>query len=283
MTIAIILTFNSERSIGLVVESCREIAGRIVVVDSYSSDNTVSIAKQLGCDVVQHEFGNYSKQRNWAQKYVDAAPSDWLLHLDSDEVVSSELAKSIAAVTSGPASDVDGYLIRRISYFLGKPIRFGQINPSWHLRLYRADKGFCEDREYDQHYVVNGPTRRLKGILLDLQMVTIEQWIASHNKWSSAEAKEAIIARQNLCTSDRALKGSLIGDPRMQKRWIKNVIWYRSPLFLRAFLFFFWSYFIRLGFLDGMHGLVYHVLQSFWFRFTVDAKVYEAGLPKRKP
>jgi hypothetical protein len=114
-------------------------------------------------------------------------------------------------------------------------------------------------------------------------MVTIEQWIASHNKWSSAEAKEAIIARQNLCTSDRALKGSLIGDPRMQKRWIKNVIWYRSPLFLRAFLFFFWSYFIPLGFLDGMHGLVYHVLQSFWFRFTVDAKVYEAGLPKRKP
>ena len=260
------------------ITSCRNIVDKVLVVDSYSVDSTVQIAKDLGCEVVQHPFENYSKQRNWAQEHINAAPDDWLLHLDSDEVVNQELAAEISRVTAANSKDVDGFLVQRLSYFLGKPIRHGQINPSWHLRLYRAAKGYCEEREYDQHYIVEGPTQKLTGLLLDLQLITIEQWIASHNRWSTAEAREVLKMKQRLETSDRELKGSLFGDIRMQKRWLKNAIWYKSPPFVRAFLFFFWSYVIRLGFLDGAHGLVYHVLQSFWFRFTVDAKVYEAGL-----
>lgn len=280
--VAIILTFNSEASITKVIDSCKDFVARILVVDSFSVDQTVNIATSLGCEVVQHEFENYSKQRNWAQAYAKLDSEDWVLHLDSDEVVSSQLATSIQAAIIDNSQEVDGYLVRRLSYFLGHPIRFGHTNPSWHLRLYKASKGFCEDRLYDQHFVVTTEKiKKLQGLLLDLQLTTIEKWIASHNRWSSAEAIE-ILSQLEVTknTNSRILSASLKGDLRMQKRWLKNNLYYRSPAFLRVFLVFIYSYFFRLGFLDGKIGLIYHILQAFWFRFVVDSKITEIQLRK---
>jgi glycosyltransferase involved in cell wall biosynthesis len=278
--VAIILTFNSEAAIAKVINSCKAIASRIFVVDSYSSDKTLEIVKSLGCELVQHEFENYSKQRNWAQTNAQLQPDDWVLHLDSDEMLSPELARAIAQIKAGGQAvhpEIEGYLMQRLSYFLGKPIKYGHINPSWHLRLYRADKGFCEERLYDQHFVVPGKTQKLDGLLLDLQLTTIERWTAAHNRWSSAEAIEQ--TKPGNQQSDRLLAGKLFTtDWRMQKRWVKNNIWGRVPLFWRSFIFFFYSYFLRLGFLDGKAGLVYHVLQSFWFKFLIDAKILEIQL-----
>lgn len=275
----IILTFNSENSLIKVVESCKNIASRIVVVDSGSSDQTVNIAKDLGCEVVQHEFENYSNQRNWAQAYAKLQPEDWVMHVDSDEILSPELAESIRSELTDAPKDIDGYLVRRLSYFLGHPIKFGHINPSWHLRLFKASKGFCENRLYDQHFIVSGKTRKLQGLLLDLQLTTIEKWTASHNRWSSAEALEIFLQPQVAKGSNsQILPANLQGDLRMQKRWLKNNIYYRNPPLLRAFIFFIYSYFFRLGFLDGQVGLIYHVLQAFWFRFLTDSKIIEMQL-----
>ena len=264
---AIILTFNSEETIAQVVQSCEGLATRILVVDSFSTDETVAVARSLGCEVVQHRFENYSAQRNWSQEYIQSKPEDWLLHVDSDEVISPELARSIRAVKADTAEDVDGYLVRRLSFFLGTPIRHGHINPSWHLRLFRADKGCCEDRLYDQHFLVPGLTRRLDGLLIDLQLVSLEKWTAAHNRWSTAEAQEAARDQTQGTAQGATLHSSLRGDIRMKKRWLKNNIWYRSPLFIRPLAFFLYSYFLRLGFLDGKNGLIYHFLQAFWFRF----------------
>ena len=276
----IILTFNSECSIGAVVESCRELSSRILVVDSFSTDNTRQTAEAMGCEVVTHPFDNYSIQRNWAQEYAALCPDEWVLHLDSDEVLSPELAQSIREALSGDTADVDGFLMQRLSYFLGKPIRYGHLNPSWHLRLYRPGKGCCENRLYDQHFLVDGPTRRLSGMLLDLQITTLEKWTAAHNRWSSAEAVEVTTRLHEETDGDgRTLPASLRGDIRMKKRWLKNNVWYRSPLLVRPLVFFIYSYFFRLGFLDGKAGLIYHILQSFWFRFLVDAKIYEMKMP----
>lgn len=274
--IAIILTFNSETSIAKVIESCHLIVDNVLVVDSFSSDQTVELAKTLGCEVVQHEFENYSKQRNWAQAYAKLAPEDWVLHIDSDEIISPELAQSIRAAIANPPLDIDGYLLRRLSYFLGHPIRYGYLNPSWHLRLFKASKGFCEDRLYDQHFVVPGKTEKLKGYLLDLQLTTVEKWTASHNRWSSAEAIELQLQKEK--ASAQTLPANLLGDNRMQNRWLKTKLYYQSPLLIRAFIFFIYSYFFRLGFLDGKVGLIYHILQTFWFRFLIDSKLVEMQL-----
>lgn len=279
--VAIILTFNSENSIAKVIDSCKNIVFRILVVDSFSSDQTVDIAVSLGCEVVKHEFDNYSKQRNWTQAYADLEPTDWVLHLDSDEIISTELAESIQQVIAENSQEIDGYLVRRLSYFLGHPIKYGHINPSWHLRLFKASKGFCEDRLYDQHFVVPGKTKKLKGFLLDLQVTTIENWTASHNRWSSAEALEVFFKSEAEKNQAKTLPASLQGDLRMQKRWLKNNLYYRSPPLLRVFIFFIYSYFLRLGFLDGKTGLIYHVLQAFWFRFLTDSKIIEMQLTKK--
>jgi len=281
--VTIILTYNSEASVSQVIQSCKGFTSRYLVVDSFSSDQTISIVESFSCEVVQHKFENYSKQRNWAQEHANLKPDDWVLHVDSDEVVSAELAQSIHQAVSTDDKQYSGYLMQRLSYFLGKPIRFGHINPSWHLRLFKASKGFCEDRLYDQHYVVGGETKKLQGLLLDLQLITLEQWTASHNRWSSAEAQEIYSQlNQSKIDTSRSLPASLKGDPRMQKRWLKNNIWYRSPILLRSFIYFTYSYFIRLGFLDGKVGLIYHVLQSFWFRFLVDSKIIEMQISARK-
>lgn len=266
----IILTFNSAESLKAVVASCRDISSRILVVDSFSTDGTQELARSLRCEVAEHPFENYSAQRNWAQEYAQIANDDWVLHLDSDEELSSQLRESIKIALPNPVAD--GYLMRRLTHFWGKPIRFGHMNPSWHLRLFRAGKGQCEHRLYDQHFVCNGTTAKLKGVLLDMQSVDLERWTATHNRWSTLEAKEAATIRTD---AGITLKESLWGDQRERKRWIKNRLWYKAPLFLRTYFFFFYSYVLKLGFLDGGTGLVYHTLQVFWFRFLVDAKAYE--------
>lgn len=269
----IVLTFNSEAMLAEVVGALRRAADRVIVVDSFSTDGTEEIAKRLGCEWVQHPFDNYSAQRRWAQEYAGLDPDDWVLHVDSDEIVSPELAASMRAALESGATGVDGFLMRRLHHFWGQPIRYGHMNPSWHLRLYRAGKGQCEDRLYDQHFVCSGRTVRLKGDLLDMQAVDLERWTATHNRWSTAEAQEVL---RHAEPEGPVLKGRLAGDTRERKRWLKENLWYRLPLFLRAYLFFLYSYVIKLGFLDGKVGFVYHTLHAFWFRFLVDAKIYEA-------
>ena len=98
--IVIILTYNSEQTVARVINSVKGLATKIIVVDDMSKDNSVKIAKELGCKVVRHKFEDYSKQRNWAQEYTKLRSSDWVLHLDSDEVVSKGLYKSIRMVKS---------------------------------------------------------------------------------------------------------------------------------------------------------------------------------------
>lgn len=273
--VSIVLTFNSETSIAEVVQALQPISSRILVVDSFSTDQTLEIATFHNCEVVQHEFESYSMQRNWAQNYAELHSNDWVLHVDSDEVISEELAKSITQAISSE-SDISGYLVRRQSYFMGQPIKHGHINPSWHLRLFRVSQGFCENRLYDQHFVCEGRTAKLRGLLLDLQLTTLEKWTASHNRWSTAEALEVLQQQEGNKNNDpRRLRADLLGDLRMQKRWLKENIWYRSPLLFRCFALFIYSYFFRLGFLDGRAGLIYHILQTFWFRFLVDSKIFE--------
>jgi len=265
----VVLTYNSEATLAKTLEAASQVSTDIYVVDSFSVDRTPAIAQQYGANLVTHPFVNYAAQRNWA---IDHLPlkHDWELHLDADERLSETLAAELAALLQRePAAAVNGYYISRLVHFLGRPIRHGGMFPIWHMRLFRRRSGRCEEREYDQHFIVQGSTERLKGPLIDDNQMPLSEWVSRHNRWSDAEVRELL--RESHVVG---LRPALTGNPLERKRYFRT-IYNRMPLFLRAWLLFVYRYFIRLGFLDGTEGLIFFFLQTLWFRFLIDAKMFE--------
>ncbi|MGC2166027.1 MAG: glycosyltransferase family 2 protein, partial [Gallionella sp.] len=243
-------------------------SSHVFVVDSGSTDGTAAIACELGCEVVHRAFVNYSEQRNWAIEQV-AHRYAWQLHLDADEVLDEEAVSAICEALAGE-SPFDAYLIKRRDYFMGRMLRFSGVNP-WHLRLFRSGVGQCENRLYDQHFVATRPTGKLHGLMHDKNASPLSDWTARHNRWSDLEADQ--IMDEDTARSD-VLQPRLFGDARERTRFIKEM-YYKLPIGLRAFTYFVYRYFFRLGFLDGVAGFYFAFFQAFWFRMLVDAKLYE--------
>ncbi len=263
----IVLTFNSEATIGATLDSARRVSDDIHVVDSFSTDRTLDIARAAGAQIVQHPFSDYGNQRNWAIENLPLK-HDWQLHLDADERLSEELASSLPKLALGGQSEnTVGYYIPRLVHFHGRPLRHGGMYPIYHLRLFRNGRGRCETRKYDQHFHATGPTDRLRWPMIDDIRLPLSEWTARHNRWADAEVEEI------LNPDHSAIRGGT-GNPVAEKR-SQRAFYYRQPLFLRAFLLFLYRYIWKLGFLDGKEGLIFYVLQTFWFRFLVDAKLYE--------
>ena len=247
----VILTYNSERTIRNTIESVAGLSDDIYVVNSYSDDRTCEMVRRLGLNIVQHSFTNYAAQRNWA---MDNLPLkyDWELHLDADERLSKALVTQIAALTRrGLPTEVNGYCMPRLVHFMGQPIGHGGMFPIWHMRLFRRGHGRCEDREYDQHFMVEGKTARLRGPIIDDIAMPLSEWVIRHNRWSDAEVRELLRGPHG-----GGLRARLTGNPLERKRQLRNA-YNRGPLFLRAATLFFYRYFIRLGFLDGTEGLIF--------------------------
>jgi len=163
-------------------------------------------------------------------------------------------------------------LASRKTIFMGKWIKYGGHYPTYHAVIFKKGKGFCENKLYDQHFKVNGDVIKLKGDIIDLITESLSTFTLRHDKWSNLEAVERF---NNQHTNEAIIKGSLTdGNPIAKRRYVKN-IYERFPLFVRPMIYFFIRYFLRLGFLDGKRGLIFHFLQCFWFRFLIDAKIYE--------
>ena len=263
----ILLSFNSEDTLGATLGRARRVSDEIFVVDSGSKDDTVELAQSFGAIVVQHPFEHYGAQRNWA---IDNLPITrrWQLHLDADEWMDDELVAAIQALPE--EAEHAGYFLGRYVRFLGRVLRHGGMNPTWHLRLFRTGVGRCEDRRYDQHYFLkSGTSGQLPGIMVDDIRMPLTEWTARHNRWADGEVAELDAAE----TSGR-LQPDPRGNPAERKRFLRQK-YNQLPLFLRPFGLFGYRYFIRLGFLDGTEGFIFWVLQTFWFRFLVDAKIWE--------
>jgi glycosyltransferase involved in cell wall biosynthesis len=269
----IVLAHNEEGNLPDCLASIAGLGAKAVVVDSGSTDRTRDIALGAGASVVEHPFENYGAQRNWA---LDNLPleTDWILCLDADERLTPELTAEMVTILSRPSVEYDGYLLNKRTIFMGRWIRHGGQYPSYHLRLFRRGKGRCEDRLYDQHFVVEGPIGRLRHDYLDVIAADLSTWTERHNRWATLEATEIAGDGAGGSTESR-VHARLLGTPIERKRFLRVKVYQRLPRFARPFLFWIYSYFLRLGFLDGPEGLVFHTLQRFWFRFLVDAKSLE--------
>jgi len=273
----VILTYNSEKSIFRTLSSAIQISDDIHVVDSFSDDNTIEICRRFNCIINQRAFENYAEQRNWAISSLELKYS-WQLHIDSDEELEPDLIDKIKLLDLSSA-DFDGYLIGRKVVVLGRVLRFGGIAKTWHCRLFRSGKGRCEDRLYDQHFICDGRVGRISAFMRDHQDTSLSEWTVRHNRWSDLEACEVM----NKFKDDRksGILARFDGNPIERKRFYKK-LYYKCPIFMRAIILFIYRYIVRLGFMDGFPGMIYHVLQGFWFRFLIDAKIYEYRLQSSK-
>lgn len=270
----IVLSYNSEETLGATLDRARMVSDELFVVDSFSKDGSMELARSHGAAVAQHAFENYGAQRNWAIDHLPVT-RPWQLHLDADEVMDEKLVAEIQALPENPAHS--GYFIPRYLRFLGRVLHHGGMSPTWHMRLFRAGAGRCEDRQYDQHFILKtGSSGRLSGAMIDDVRMTLSEWTARHNRWSDAEAAEF----EGNETAGR-IEPDLYGNPAQRKRYLRGK-YNRLPLFVRPFCLFFYRFIFRLGFLDGTEGFIFWVLQTFWFRFLIDAKIWEKRIPARQ-
>jgi glycosyltransferase involved in cell wall biosynthesis len=271
----VILAYNESLHLRRTLDHVRSFASEIFVIDSFSTDNTVELARAGGALVLQHPFQNYAMQFTWA---LENAPitADWVMRLDADEIVEADLAEEIRAKLSLLPPQVTGINLNRKTIFQGKFIRHGGRYPLTLLRIWRRGKGRIEDRWMDEHmYLTEGQTVTFKGGFSDHNLNDLTYFTAKHNSYASREALDLLNERLGLLGQQVALTQEFTARQAKAKRFLKESVYNRLPFEISAFLYFLFRYFIRLGFLDGRRGLVYHVLQGFWYRFLVGAKLRE--------
>lgn len=257
----IILTKNEEKNIQACITSARQIARRILIVDSGSTDKTTENARNAGAEVFFHEWPGHAAQFNWA---LDNCMIDtsWVFRLDADERISKELAEEIANKLKKEASDkIDGYQMRWRVYFMGKWIKHGGTHKPYFLRLFRYGKGRVENKLMDEHIIVEGNVEKLDNDLIHYDYKDLDVWLNKHIWYSNLELQ--MYKTQN----------DMVGGNIAQKK--KRGLYYRLPLFLRARLYYWYRYYGQFGFLDGKEGKIFIFMQAYWFRYLVDAKMYE--------
>ena len=271
----IILTFNEEENIRRCLESITDFTDDIIIIDSFSTDATLKICEKYRCRVFQHAFTNQALQFNWALATV---PSErpWILRLDADEVLSDQLKQELRELTATCGPEVTGIYLNRRMYFMNRWLRHGGMYPHYILRAFRKGAGRYEEKTEEHFVLASGRAIYAKNDFLeDNRQNTLKYWLKKHDDLSDGEIRDTLLESRN---PGLDIKEDLFGNNVERTRWLKTRVYAKSPMFLRAFFYFIYRYFLRLGFLDGVPGLIFHVLQAFWYRFYIDARIYETRL-----
>lgn len=277
---ALVPMLNEEANLAACLESL-QFCDEIWVVDSHSKDRSSALAEAAGARVVQFDYERGGpKKKNWALANIPFK-HPWVLILDCDERVPPELRDEIAQAVADPGANAGYYLNRRV-YFLGRWLKHCWY-PSWNLRLFlhvrgryeRLESGQLEtgDNEVHEHVLLDGPAAYLQHDLLHYDFRSLHHFLERHNRYSTWEAEQRL--RQRAGQSD-GLKPRLFGEPLERRRWLKN-------LFLRVpgkpLWRFLYTYFWRLGILDGYPGFLISVYMAI-YEFEIGMKMYE--LRRRK-
>lgn len=269
----IILTHNEEKHISRCIQSLLPFTSKIFIVDSFSTDRTLDIARSMGAVVVQNAWVNYATQFNYGIEH-NPFQTTWVMRMDADEYVLPELADEINRRMSGLPADVSGVYVKRRVFFLNRWMRHGGFYPIWLLRLWRRGHGFCEQVWHDEHIkLTQGTTIQFDNDLVDHNLNNLTWWTQKHNHYTILEMINLLNYRYQFDATEK-VQPKFFGTQDQRARYLK--LKYASlPYFIRPIFYFLYRYFFRLGFLDGRPGFVWCFLQGLWYRFLVDAKLLE--------
>lgn len=270
----IVLTKNEELHIERCIKSLNQITKNIFIVDSGSTDNTVAIAEELGAICVYNPWINYASQFNWALENCKIT-TEWVMRFDADEYLTDDLIDEISFKLPCQPKEVGGVYLKRRHYFLGKWIKHGGRYPLSLLRIWRKGKATIENRWMDEHMILSeGVTATFENDFIDDNLNTVDWFIEKHNKYATREMLDILNRKYKWFNLDNMLVESEKSQASI-KRFIKEKIYNKFPIFFRPFLYFLYRYFFALGFLDGVQGFAYHFMQGFWYRCLVDLKCFE--------
>lgn len=277
----VIITKNEEQNLKKCIESFKSISSRVVIVDSYSTDGTKRLCEKIGksnnISFYEHKFANHSEQLNWAFNNTNI-DTTWIMRMDADEELTPELVDELKEKLPNIPDNVNGIVLKRRVYFMGRWIKHGGKYPELLLRVFRNGFGECEQKLMDEHLIIkSGNTIKLDKDIIDNNNKSLEWWINKHNWYSNKEVEDYQDKLNSSLNNAREglMNESISKGQAERKRYIKNNGYYKLPLFFRAHIYYIYRYYIRLGFLDGQEGRIYHFLQAYWYRFLVDAKIYE--------
>jgi hypothetical protein len=243
------------------------------VLDSYSSDDTVLLAKRFGGEVIQGQWQTFSEKLNFGLK-KNPYRSRWIIRIDADEYFDQNFIKFLKlGAIKNIADDVDGIYINRKLYFMGQWMKYGGIYPGKIIRIMRPGRVSFEHKILDEHVEVKN-FEVVDIDIIDNPLYDLTNWLQKHIRY--AEAYRYGYFSKKFSSRVVAKKGQSQIKAFLQNTFLK------SPPFLRCFMYWFYRYFIKCGFLDGMRGLIYITLQAFFYRFLIDALIYEQMHAKKQ-
>jgi glycosyltransferase involved in cell wall biosynthesis len=269
--VVLILTYNEKENIETCIQSVKGWADDIKVIDSGSTDGTIEILKNHDVQCINNPFLDFSKQRNFAIDQLNSDYTGWVLFLDADEYLTTEIKQEISV--SIKSDYYTNYFLNRKFFWQKKWIKRGYY-PCHIIRLFKNGFGRCEDRTVNEHLIVDGPTGFIKEDFVHECKKPISFWIEKHIKRAQLEANE--LTKR----SDHQVPISLFKNKVETKRWIRFNIWERLPIFIRPFMLFFFRLIFQRGILDGKVAFGYHFLQTLWFTTLIDIYYLEARLKK---
>jgi glycosyltransferase involved in cell wall biosynthesis len=236
----------------------------IIIVDSFSSDRTEEICREKGARFFQNRFEGFGSQRNWALD--NTSPRyDWVLVLDADERVPGELADEIRKVVSSSDTSVGAYRLRRRFHMWGQWLRYSSLYPTWVVRLIHKDRVRYINRGHAETQEVRGEIRDLRNDLIDENLKGIDEWFERQNRYSSRDAEYELLQE----SSPIKFQDLMSTDPLVRRAAIKRVAM-RMPA--RPLWYFLYSYFFKLGLLDGRDGLVFCSMKAMYQRMIIIKK-----------
>lgn len=280
----LIPTRNEEKNLRKCIDSVSW-TDDIWVVDSHSSDRTAEIADSLGATVVPFRWdGSGPRKLNWSLANIPFR-HEWLMVVDADEEPSPELRHEIKTRVLGDQESHCAYLVPYDYFFLGRLLKHG--DRLWKLIIFKVAGARYESRElpgmenYDLemhcHPVVKGTTGRLRGTMIHRDFDNLDHYFERHNVYSHWEA--LLRTRHHMRDRDAEIQPRLFGSAMERRRFLKR-LFLSTPG--KPWIYFFYSYILRGGFLDGRPGFIYNALKAiYWYQISI--KEYEIRRSGRAP
>lgn len=267
----LILTCNEELTLPGCLESLRDCED-VVVLDSFSKDQTKQVAESFGVRLFQRKFDNYAGQRNYGLNNLEFI-YPWIFFVDADERATPELLAEIRMVLSKTSDDTGLFRMRRKDYLQGRWLKHSSGYPTWFGRLVRKGAVLIE-REINEEYVTEKRIGLLRHHLDHFPFARgMSHWLNKHNTYSTMEA-DLLYSRQQ---APWRMSHLFSRDPAMRRKAMKALV-YRMPM--RPIVVFLALYLLRGGFLDGRQGLMFCLLRSF-YELMINCKVAEMKWNKR--